>query len=67
MAGIDWALYRLMAAVAGLLATALFGVMSRIDTLRSDLMAEMRGLRGEISELRTVVVDLDRRLTSAGG
>ena len=59
-----WSLVGLLGAALGVLATALLSglgrIDARIDTLGTDMRADIRGLR-------QTVHDLDVRLTSAGG
>jgi hypothetical protein len=63
-----------MAASLGVLATALFAAISRIDGLRTEfsgrfdgLHDDMREMRSDIRDVRSAVVGLDKRLTTAGG
>ena len=68
---IAWTLVGLMAASVGVLSTALFAGLARIDGLGDRLGARIdllgTDLRTEIRDLRTTVHDLDVRLTRAGG
>jgi hypothetical protein len=75
---IAWSLVGLMAASLGVLATALFAGLGRIDALSgridalgSGLNARIdaldQGLRADIRSVRDAVHDLDVRLTRAGG
>jgi hypothetical protein len=75
---IAWTLVGLMAGSLGVLSTALFSGLGRIDALgarldarmdsqSTELRGEMRGLRADIGEVRQAVTSLDQRLTRAGG
>lgn len=78
MAAVVWALFGVVVTTLGVLATALFTSIARtdsirtelgarIDTLGSDLRAEIRALRGDIAAAR-LAADARRRLVegSAG-
>jgi hypothetical protein len=62
-----WALFGLMAASLGVLTTALFATISRIDGLRAEFNGRFDGLREDMREVRAAVAGVDRRLTAAGG
>jgi hypothetical protein len=75
MLAVVWSLVGLLAVALGLLASAFFTGLSRLDArldaFGSDIRGEIRelgtDLRGEIRQVRDAVHDLDVRLTTAGG
>ena len=74
MAPVVWALVGLLAAALGILATALFAAIGRVDGLREHtdvrldrLHDEVHDLRDEVRDVRSAVTSLDQRLTVAGG
>ena len=66
MTAVTWSLVGLLAVTLGILSTALFSSLGRIDALGTSLRTEFRDLRGElkadISELRTEVRELRTEL-----
>jgi outer membrane murein-binding lipoprotein Lpp len=81
MSAVVWALVGLLAAALGILSTALFAAIGRIDDLRAHmeakfdrvdsrfdrLEARFDRLHDDVRQLRETIVALDGRLTVAGG
>ncbi|HVV76385.1 MAG TPA: hypothetical protein VHC43_10145 [Mycobacteriales bacterium] len=71
MTAVVWVLFALMAATLGILASAVFMVLNRIDGRVDGMRIECNGrfdaLQADLRELRSAVTHLDRRLTAAGG
>ena len=63
MAALSWSLFGLVAALSTGLLAAVFVAVNRMDSLRSELLVEMRGLR---SEMRAALADIGRRLGRGG-
>jgi hypothetical protein len=74
MSAVVWALVGLLAAALGILSTALFAAIGRIDDLRANMesrfdRADSRfdRLQDDVRDLRDALAVVDRRLTIAGG
>ncbi len=74
MSPVVWALVGLLAAALGILSTALFAAIGRIDDLRANMesrfdRADSRfdRLQDDVRDLRDALAVVDRRLTIAGG
>lgn len=67
MTAVVWGVFGLLAATLGILASAVFAAFHRLDGRFDSVHEDLREVRGDLRDLRNAVVDLDHRLTTAGG